>query len=376
MKIAPISWLDKPDPRPLKVLMWYLGSFPVPVISTHSFSLPKMLWPNATFYIRCNTSSKKTIEYVEKVMKGSWIQFVSDTTPPWRMSFEKYDIIYNYDYWFRWIGLKKYRDSRFYSEINYLIYRVDKPIYLLYCDKEVFHKIENTPVFCKERGDNYPWLKHCDEHKDFSNIHILFNQDICKNWAIDCIDWKSFGDRKIFEMFNIIYLNMKLYYQLPDEYTPKEYSSEKRGCFFGTFFDKRAKVFNTILNTPSEERLNLTIGGRTISKVEGCKYYTPESIGVFKHEDIFKILKPYDWGLFLGRVTPSDYLGMTFYLPFVAGMPVFCLRSCFEGVGNPFEGIDCFFSTEHELIELVKRTNLKELFIAQTEKLKTYYNHE
>lgn len=363
--------MDEPDLRPLKVLMWYSGSFPVSVISMHSFSLPKMLWPNATFYIRCS-KSRKTIDYIKKVMSGAkQIILIEDNLPPWKMNFDKYDVIYNYDYFFRWIGLKKYRDSRDYSEINYLIYRVNKPIYLLYCDKEVFHKVENTPVFCK---DGYPWLKYCDERKDFSNIHILFNQDICKDWAVECIDWKSFENAE--KMFEIIYLNMRLYYQLPNDYKAKKFSDNKVGCYFGTFFEKRARFFNTVMNTPGKKLVNLEIGGRTVCKVKNSKYYSENCIETFQHEEIFNVLKPYDWALFIGRVTPLDYLGMTFYLPFVAGMPVFCLRTCFEGVGNPFEGIDCFFSTEEELADLVNKTDLNELFVLQTERLKQLYSHD
>lgn len=371
MRNVTVNYLDRPDLRPLKVLMWYSGSFPVSVISMHSFSLPKMLWPNATFYIRCRRN-ERTAAYIAKVMKGARYVLIDDNVRPWKMSFEQYDLIYNYDYWFRWIGLKKYRDSLDYSEINYIIYQVKKPIYLLYCDKEVFHKIENTPIFAQK--DGYPWLKYCDPKKDFSNVHIMFNQDICRNWAMDCIDWKSFEPAE--KMFEVIYLNMRLYYQLPSEYSPKNYSTDKIGCYFGTFFEKRAKFFNTVMNVQGPKKVNLEIGGRTVCKVKDSKYYHEGCIETFQHEEIFNVLKPYDWALFIGRVTPLDYLGMTFYLPFVAGMPVFCLRTCFEGVGNPFEGLDCFFSTEDELAELVKKADLNQLFVEQTSRLKALYYHD
>lgn len=366
-----VNHIDNPDLRPLKVFMWYSGQFPVLGISTHSFSLPKMLWPNATFYIRCR-KTKKTQEWIAKRMKDVSYILIDDDKRPEEMSLEKYDIIYNHDYFFRSIGHKWFRNSQDYEDINYIVYNINKPIYFLFCDKEVCHKVENTPVFLNV--NEYPWVKNCLKKKDFSNLHILFNQDICRDWAIECIDWASFSGAT--ELPKIDYLNMRLYYQLPDEYTPKSYTDEKKGCYFGMFFDSRIQFFNTVLNTPGEKKLNLELGGRGISRIKGTKYYREDCVEKFPHEEIFERLKPYDWAMFIGRVTPLDYLGMTFYLPFVVGMPVFCLRTCFEGVGNPFEGIDCFFSTEDELATLVEKTDLRKLFEEQTSRLKTLYYHD
>ena len=341
-----VSNINKPFDGSPRILLWYSGRFPSLFISVHSFQLPKMLWPNAKFSVRCSANNIRTLHWVRKYL-GNDVEIISDTTSAKNFNFSSFDVIYNHDYWFR-----KTISDKAKEDIEYIIYNVNKPFYCLYCDIIL------------------PQIRMTQLKKDMSNLTVLFNQNIIRDWGNERFDYDSFEGCE--KLPNIAYVNMKLYYQLPERYYYKD-SYGKKGCYFAYFHAERRKFFKKVLNDFSIPMLKLTLAGRNVEKLAGTKYYRIDAISQFEQSSVLTMLSQYDWALYIGRNKDVPYLGMTFYLPFVAGIPVFCYSQC-EEAQKIFGGLNCFFSTEKELHELLENINLKELFKQQVERLKKYYN--
>lgn len=344
--------INQPSLEPKKILLWFRGDFPTTNVSVDSFLLPKRIWPNAEITVRCNTRNIQTIAWVNKVSDKTY-KFMSDEISPRAVAWREWDIVWNHDYWF----IKKYDDQVAIDEWRKILEHVHlTDIYTLYCDPLVLNKI--APV-----GRRLNW----------SNVHVVFNQDIVKDYAPSMFD----------DLFSactvkptIEYINMRIYYNLPDEFhfnDRKSFMTDPFGCYFAHFHEPRLNFFKNVIPT-FPEKYPINIGGRNANKlVRFSKAYANSVIcDKFRHDHIMDMLKKYDWGLYIGRCRSIPWIGMSFYLPLLAGIPIFCYTKAKEASAL-FDGLDCFFSTQEELEALLIKTDFRKLYEQQIERIKSFY---
>lgn len=338
---------NKPILAPKKILLWYQGGFPTTNVSVDSFLLPTRLFPNSEITVRCKGDAK-TLCWLESVLKPKYQSYkiLPDNYSPQEVDFSKYDIVWNHDYWF----CKGGASEKAKADWKWILDNVTEPtLASLFCDPLVTRKIMPTP-----------------NRKDWSNVMVFFNQDIVENWAPGMFEgWESVEKKPL-----IAYVNMRLYYNLPT-FFKFSWHPYKTGVYFANFHSRRVTFFKKVLKDFNPELLH--IGGRNSSALADTQFKDSIDCGSFPHNEILGKLLRGAWALYIGRVKPICWLGMTFYLPFIAGIPVFCYDGCTEA-HRVFGNLQCYFKTSQELEDLVNNTDLKELFYKQTERLKSFYN--
>lgn len=340
-----IEHINHPVMEPKKLLLWFHGGFPTTNVSVESFLLPTRIFSNCDVTVRCD-AKPKTLTWLDMVFKGKSYKYIPDTYSPENIDFNQYDIIWNHDYWFCKGGAsKKAKD-----EWKWILDAVHGPkLMTLYCDPLVTDKLRPTP-----------------NRRDWSNITVFFNQDVIENWAPGMFEgWDS-----ISQLPNIAYINMRIYYQLPENYQfiRKPY---KTGVYFAHFHPKRVAFFKNQLSDFNPELIR--IGGRNSSALSETRFKDSIVCDKFTQSEVHYHLQKGAWALYIGRVKPICWLGMTFYLPFIAGIPVFCYDGCTEA-HKVFGDIPCYFKNGKELEVLIRNTDFEELFYLQTNKLKSFYN--
>lgn len=344
--------INTPSSDPKKILLWFRGDFPTTNVSVDSFMLPQRIWPNATITVRCNTENLQTIAWVKKVSGGKY-RMISDKIKPRDINWPDWDIVWNHDYWF----IKKFKDQTAIIEWQEILANVfTTEIYSLYCDPLVLNQIE--PIY---------------HRLNWSNVTVVFNQDIVEDYAP-----KMFSDKfaACTVRPTIAYINMRMYYNLPDEfqYTDrKSFMTDPFGCYFAHFHEPRINFFKKVLPT-FPEKYPINIGGRNANKVMHISHAYERAVicDKFSHDHIMDMLKDYDWGLYIGRCRPIPWIGMSFYLPLLAGIPIFCYTKAKEARAI-FGNLNCYFSTQEELEQLVKNTDYKKLYNEQIKCIKKFY---
>lgn len=338
--------INHPFQVPKNILLWYRGGFPTTNVSVESFLLPTRIYPNCKLTIRCD-AKPSTLAWLDMVLKGKPYRIISDAViSPENIDYSQYDIIWNHDYWFCKGGASKKAKE----EWKWILDNVQGPqIMTLYCDPLVTDKLRPTP-----------------NRKDWSNVMVIFNQDIIEDWAPSMFEgWESI-EKKPF----IAYINMRLYYNLPNQYK-FAWHPYKTGVYFAHFHPKRIAFFKNQLEDFNPNLIR--IGGRNSSALSETQFKESIVCDKFTQAEVHYHLQKGAWALYIGRVKPICWLGMTFYLPFLAGIPVFCYDGCTEA-HKVFGNLPCYFKNGKELEELIRNTNFQELFYHQTDKLKSFYN--
>lgn len=328
------------------ILLWYHGGFPTTNVSVESFLLPTRIYPNCKLTIRCDCKPK-TLAWLDKIIGGKYTyKLIPDTYSPQEIDFNQYDIVWNHDYWF----CKGGASEKAKSDWKWILDNIEGPeLMSLFCDPLVTDKLRPT-----------------QNRKDWSKVTVFFNQDIVEDWASGMFE----GWDRVSKLPNIAYINMRIYYNLPSEYKfiSKPYN---KGVYFAFWHSRRVTLFKNLLTDFNPDLIQL--GGRNSSALSETQFKNSIICGAFSHDEVHGHLQKGAWALYIGRVKPICWLGMTFYLPFTAGIPIFCYDGCTEA-HKVFGDIPCFFKNGKELEELVKTTNLEELFYKQTEKIKSFYN--
>lgn len=323
-------------------------------------NLPARLYPNAKFYIRCNTTRNflQTTAFFKKLYKGRDIAFISDDNilP---MKPKPNTVIWFIHFNFIFFG----------GKIDKYTYNKWQIIQRAKCNVHILFNEEGTPSFeplydyTQRRNDNFKelnkvMLSNVADKTDWSNITLLCNEDKLSQWVNNrpikkCLDGG----------INISYLTDKILYDLPNSNTLKCNVGSKKGIYIGKFSPKRITFFNKHFNKdlvdiecigPESNEITSHKGnGLPIDNKSGKEMYASNNYG---------------WSIYIGKGTPSLYLGATFYEPLLNGLPLFI----WDGTDPEHklfpDNNEFYFSDESDLnkqLSLMNESDLKDMFIKQ-----------
>lgn len=343
-----------------KVLVYFNGTFPKKAYPLKDTNLPVRIFPNAEiFYIRCK-NCKENLDYFTKLYKGKKIKFIPETFDDWVLASEKTDAMY-----MPWCGFDGYQKTlgdfkvRFHKAM--MMYK--NPIYLFINEPSCgsFRSIhEYATNSCKNDSLKKELL---NLPTSYGHVNFMPNDTPFKSqkywWESKVEPVSECIDITVTPIPDNIIYDLPTSSELIEKFNNKEYD-KKRGIWLGTCFDSRVKYFNDTFKT--EELLDLEILGRGTEDVElYSKKFGDTNID---NSMLPKIFSEHEWSIYISRGKFTNMLGATFYEPILNGLPQFISIVC-DPNKEIFPGINCYFSNEHELKELIQNHNLKELWLNQ-----------
>lgn len=278
-------------------------------------NLPARLYPNAKIYVRCNTFRNfiQTSDFFRKLYKGREVKFIND------------NLI---------LAMKPNPDTViWFIHFNFIFFggKIDKYTYCKWqiiqkakCKVHILFNEEGTPSFeplydyIQRRNDNFKELnkdilKTIGDKTDWTNITLLCNEDKLKQWVNDrpikkCLDGG----------INISYLTDKILYDLPDYKTLSPKIGSKKGIYIGKFSPKRITFFNKFF---SSDLVDIECIGPDSDKIK-CHKGNGENVDNKTAKEMLSSSN-YGYSIYIGKGTPSLYLGATFYEPLLNGLPIF-----------------------------------------------------
>lgn len=352
-----IESFNKPDFSVKSVLLHFHGKFPQAHLPTKDVTLAHRLWPNAKLIIRCNTDDEETKTFFAQAMKNIDYELVSQKLNCLRLDV---DVIFMHQHWWIFFGgviEKKIKDDMV------LLAKTNKPVYLFYNDED-FQTIEPLHEVIDRRVKaninfairNQSTIDELPRKTNWSNFHVIANTDMLQPW----VNNKISDSLKESDM-TLHYLSDLLLYDIPERKNLDIPTSTKynRGIYIAYYSDARIKALHSIFKKES----NVVFLGALSEKLNPYLHNVHTSRKV-PNTSVRNILATYKYSIYVGKGTESMYLGATFYEPLLAGLPVFVWTGT-DSNKKVFPGLDCYFSTQDELEDLVKNTNLDELWDKQ-----------
>lgn len=341
-----ITYFNKPDISVKSVMLFYSGRYPKKTKPAKDITLPTRLWPNAKYYIRCNLKGKIGTNnkiYFDKLFKGKNFELVTDTIEA-EMLFIHHE---NYNLYGGTVAPEA-------INVSNVIREWKNKITIFYND-ELFSGFDDYYNFIQKRAKNPNFLKKnpgilekIKPTQDWDKVTLLFNENKIMDWAD-----KHMKNPNI---KNICYLSDIILYDLPKNINIDR-TYNKRGIYIPLFTADRIKVCNKLFNG----KIDITFKG---SRSNDLKKEIAGDGKYIQNVDLPVVLKQYDWTIYIGKGKPSSYLGATFYEPLLNGIPIF-MWSETDKNKKVFPNIDCYFSSEEELKNLVNKWDLKDLFKKQ-----------
>lgn len=355
-----------PDPNVKRCLVYLQGTWPPKntFYVEKDLTLPMRLYPNAEFMIRCDTekSYMKNYMFFNKLYKGRKFKLVSDKkyyvssyNPDipdviWFIHFNFVffgGIIDNYTYG-KWLVTQNYT-GKVHILFNEEMTKTYEPLW-----DYVQHRNENF------RQQNETKIFHLNDKTEWSNVTLLCNEDKLSQWVNErpvqkCLDGN----------INISYLTDKVLYDLPSPDSIRSYIDTKKGIYIGKFISKRISVMNKIMEAYPE--LNIDFAGPDSDKL---KYRSGDGTSISNVTAKEMMMSPdYGYSIYIGKGTPSLYLGATFYEPLLNGIPVFVWEGTDPERKLFPERNDAYFRDAKELNDILSNCNLYEMWNYQIHKM-------
>jgi hypothetical protein len=348
-----VTKFEKPDTSVKSVYVYYFGKYPKKTKPAKDVTLPIRLWPEATFYIRCNTKGgigKNNLEYFSNLYAGTRFELVEETL----------DQIVDADMLF--IHHENYNAfggvvRECCIDFAQILGKWKKKATVFYND-ELFSGFYDIRDWLESRSTNENFLKknpqileRVPRSENWENVTLLMNENKITDWANEHVK-DTLTDR-----ITVSYLSDIILYDLPTSGMKYKSNYEKRGVYIPLFTAERISVCNKLFNG----NVDITFAG---SRSDELKENIAGDGKYIQNFELPVVLKKYDWTIYIGKGKQSSYLGATFYEPLLKGLPVFVWTET-DKQKKVFGDIDCYFSNEDQLKTLVEKWDMKELYKTQ-----------
>lgn len=349
------------------VILFFHGKYPHISTPLKDITFPQRIFPNAKFYIRCNTRDEGTRLYFHEVYKGFKYELVDEKLDVLNLDV---DAIFAKQERFAYFGGVM---EKFCVDYNRMLNIFRGKIYILYND-EFLRPFDTLDNEYKTRPET--WFKRNAKQLasipprsfDYSNVTILANDNRISNWVTDD---NLISQYAIDNNINLMYLTDRVLYDIPTTVPNVKYPQKfniipYRGIFISLFFNKRITTWNKIM---CDENLSLEVFGPGTNNL---KYYAPPEEIRIDNSKIGEYYQHAHYSLYMGKGTESRYLGATFFVPILNGCPLFI----WEGTDpnrKIFPNINCYYKNDKDLSELLNKINLKEIYEAQLNSLMNDY---
>lgn len=327
------------------VLCFYHGKFPKITRPDKDVTLSHRLFPNAKLYIRCKSDDEQTRVYLTTLFNGKCqIELIPDALDCSKIPAEV--LFLQQDCWLFFGGviekgcLQNALIMQKWTKEAYIFYN-DESLGALASLWEIMKLRKYSGQFMNRNQSAYIQVK---EKKDWSQVHVLANENRLCNWMTERVsdDLKQKGIQCDYLSDIILYdLKQPLITSRPKCIT------NTCGIFIGSFHQTRAKAWNKIFPEPIPY-FQIDVFGNGSDKL---KSYTGSGEYISNAESLKKFPN-YQWSIYLGKGTPSLYLGATFFEPLLNYCPIFVWTGT-DPDKKLFPGLDCYFTTKEDLKNLV-----------------------
>lgn len=358
----------QPD-KSVKTCMVYLqGTWPPKntFYVEKDLTLPIRLYPNAEFYIRCDTEQgyMKNFMFFKKLYAGRKFKLVSDKQYNITTYGIQPDVVWFIHFNFVFFGgsIDKYTFGKWLVTQNF-----KGKVHILF-NEEMTKEYEPLYDYVQRRNANFRELNssricHLKDKTDWSNVTLLCNEDKLKQWVNErpvqkCLDGG----------INISYMTDKVLYDLPDVDTimdDSEHSFYRKGIYIGKFIPKRISVINKIME--ANPNLDIVYMGPDSDKLK-YKQGSGASIDNVTAKELMKS-SGYAYSIYIGKGTPSLYLGATFYEPLLNGIPVLVWNGTDPEHKLFPDNPKCYFNDAKDLGTTVLTENLDAMWKYQISKM-------
>lgn len=344
-----ITKFEKADMSVKTVLVYYFGKYPKKTKPAKDVTLPTRLWPDAHYYIRCNTKGgigKNNLEYFSNLYAGKSFELVDEAVDA-EMLFIHHE---NYN---AFGGVV--RDCCI--DFAQILGKWKKKSTVFYND-ELFSGFYDIRDWLESRSTNENFmiknpeiLEKVPRNDNWESVTLLMNENKITDWANEHVK-ETLADR-----ITVSYLSDIILYDLPTTGMKYKKDYQKKGVYVPLFTAERITVCNKLFNA----NVDLTFAG---SRSDDLKEGIAGDGKYIQNEDLPAFLKRFDWTIYIGKGKQSSYLGATFYEPLLKGLPVFVWTET-DKQKKVFGDLDCYFSSESELKNLVEKWDMKTLYKEQ-----------
>lgn len=363
-----ISHFTEPDLTVKSCLVYLNGIYP-PKNSFYvekDLNLPARLYPNAKIYIRCRCGEAefKNLQFFKKLYPNRNIKLVPDNKI---YDDAPVDVIWFIHYNFIFFG-GKMDDYMVAKQIA--LQNFKGKIHILF-NEEMTKTFEPLWDYVQHRNENFRNLNSgvisfLKEKKDWSNVTLIANEDKFGQWV------NERPIERLRDTINISYLSDKILYDLPSAEklqctVGNQQENDHRGIYVAFFNPGRISCFKKHLNTSC---LNLDIFGPKSNELQNY-FGTGEPVSNVTAKELMSSPK-YQYSIYIGKGSPSLYLGATFYEPILLGKPLFI----WEGTDPDhklFGNTNCYFKDDAHLKQMLgeySTEGLKHLWETQVKLLK------
>lgn len=348
-----ITDFDRPDESVKSVMLFYFGKYPKKTKPAKDVTLPIRLWPNAKYYIRCTKTGnigKANLTYFRELFRGYHIELVEDAVPA--------DMLFIHHENYNCFGGVVRECCVDFARI---LREWEGPATVFYND-ELFSGYYDLRDYIENRAKNENFLiknpailDRVQRKDDWTNVTLLMNENKITDWADEHV-WDGVKDQ-----ITVSYLSDIILYDLPTSGIKSKPEYEKKGVYVPLFTAERISVCDKLFSG----KVDITFAG---SRSDELKEGIRGDGKYINNVELPQFLKRYDWTIYIGKGKQSSYLGATFYEPLLKGLPVFVWTETDEQK-KVFGDLDCYFSTEDQLLTLVEKWDMKELFREQVRRI-------
>jgi hypothetical protein len=348
-----IQHFNEPDTSIKSVMLFYFGKYPKKTKPAKDVTLPIRLWPNAKFYIRCNTKGnigRNNLEYFRGLFKGYSFELVEDS--------KKADMLFIHHENYNCFGGVVRDCCVDFAEIL----KDWKGQATVFYNDELFSGFYDLRDYVENRAKNENFLiknpgilDRVQRKDDWSNVTLLMNENKITDWAEEHVL------NTVKEDITVSYLSDIILYDLPTSGIAGKGNYEKKGVYVPLFTAERISVCDKLFNG----NVDITFAG---SRSDELKENTRGNGKYINNIELPNFLRKFDWTIYIGKGRQSSYLGATFYEPLLKGLPVFVWTET-DKQKKVFGDLECYFSNETELKALVEKWDMKELFKEQVRRI-------
>lgn len=348
----------QPDESVTSCMVYLQGTWPPKntFYVEKDLTLPMRLYPNAEFFIRCDTDKgyMKNYMFFKKLYEGRKFKLVSDK----QFNITSYgihpDVVWFIHFNFVFFGgvIDKYTFGKWIVTQNY-----SGNVHILF-NEEMTKEYEPLWDYVQRRNNNFrklnsSMINHLKDKTDWSNVTLLCNEDKLKQWVNKRPVQKCLNGG-----INISYLTDKVLYDLPEkQQVCSSVTESKKGIYIGKFIPKRISVINKIMEP--NPNLDIEYMGPDSDKLK----FRPGNVTSVDNVTAKALMKSdaYSYSIYIGKGTPSLYLGATFYEPLLNGIPVFVWEGT-DPEHKLFNEETCYFKDASDLAKTLEHIDLHEMW--------------
>jgi len=348
-----IQHFNKPDESVKSVMVFYFGKYPKKTKPAKDVTLPIRLWPKAKYYIRCTTKGnigRNNLEYFRGLFKGHEFKLVEDAVPA--------DMLFIHHENYNCFG-GVVRDCC--VDFAEALKNWEGPATVFYND-ELFSGYYDLRDYIEGRAKNENFLvknpkilERVQRKEDWTNVTLLMNENKITDWADDHVR------DSVKHQITVSYLSDIILYDLPTSGIRGKAEYAKKGVYVPLFTAERISVCDKIF----DGNVDITFAG---SRSDELKEKIRGDGKYINNIELPNFLRKFDWTIYIGKGKQSSYLGATFYEPLLKGLPVFVWTET-DKKKKVFGDLDCYFTKESDLVRLVEKWDMKELFAEQVRRI-------